>query len=120
MWVNVNVRHYWSGVNAKEILLLKTSGQLETNTTSGIQASDLNQNYNAFAMNMVYTWQIANGSFLTLVWKDEAEDFVRSQFINDYSKNIDRTFSNNNINSLSARLIYFIDYASLKKKKNNT
>jgi Domain of unknown function (DUF5916) len=119
MWLNVNVRYYWSGVNAKEILLLKTNGQLESITNTGIHASDLNQNYNAFALNMVYTWQIANGSFLTLVWKDEAEDFVRGQFINDYSKNIDRTFSNNNINSLSARLIYFIDYASLRKNKSN-
>jgi hypothetical protein len=66
---------------------------------------------------MVYTWQIANGSFLTVVWKDEADDFVRSTFEKDYSRNIDRTFSNNNINSVSVRLIYFIDYANLKAKK---
>jgi hypothetical protein len=120
MWLNLNIRHYWSGVEAKEVYLLEKNGSLSTLQNYGGSPQDLNQNYNAFALNMVYTWQIANGSFLTLVWKDEADDFVRSQFINDYSKNIDRTFSNNNINSLSARIIYFIDYASLKHKKNKT
>ncbi len=120
MWINFNVRHYWSGVEAKELFYLNSNGQLEANQSNTNPPTYLNQNYNAFALNMVYTWQVANGSFLTLVWKDEADDFTRTIFERDYLQNIDRTFSNNNINSISARLIYFIDYANVKKKKETS
>ena len=115
MRINFNVRHYWSGVNAKEVFLLNTQGYLDP--SNRIDPATLSQNYNAFALNMVYTWQIANGSFLNIVWKDEADDFVRSIFEDSYNKNIDRTLNANHTNSLSLRVIYFVDYLSLKKRK---
>jgi hypothetical protein len=117
MGLTLNVRHYWSGVNPTELLLLNPQGYLvPSNTTS--TPSSLNQNYNQFAVNMVYTWQIANGSFLNIVWKDEAEEFVRADYEQNYFKNINRTFSVNNANTISVRLIYFIDYLNLKKKRS--
>jgi hypothetical protein len=97
--------------------MIKTDGTLAEIQNNTIQPSDLNQNYNAFALNMVYTWQIANGSFLNIVWKDEADDFAFGNFENNYQRNFERTFDNNNINSISARLIYFIDYATVVKKR---
>jgi hypothetical protein len=115
MRINFNVRHYWSGVDAKELFLLNTQGGL--NPSKRIDPATLSQNYNAFTLNMVYTWQIANGSFLNIVWKDEADDFIKSVFEDGFGKNLDRTYNANHTNSLSLRLIYFVDYLSFKKKK---
>jgi hypothetical protein len=117
MGITLNVRHYWSGVNPQEVFLLNTNGNLEKTNSITIPPISLAQNYNSFALNMVYTWQIANGSFLNIVWKDEADEFVGANFERNYFKNIDRTFSVNNANTLSVKLIYFIDYLNLKKKK---
>jgi Domain of unknown function (DUF5916) len=114
--LTLNIRHYWSGVNPQELLLLNTQGYLVKSNTL-IAPTSLNQNYNQFALNMVYTWQIANGSFLYVVWKDEADEFVKNVFEENYFKNINRTFNVNNANTLSVRLIYFIDYLNLKKRK---
>jgi Domain of unknown function (DUF5916) len=115
MGLTINVRHYWSGVNPAELLLLNTNGELEKRDTY-LTASSLKQNFNQFALNMVYTWQVANGSFLNIVWKDEADEFVQADYEQNYFKNINRTFSVNNANTISVRLIYFIDYLNLKKK----
>jgi hypothetical protein len=115
MGLNFNVRHYWSGVSAKELFLLNTQGYLDA--SKRLDPATLNQNYNAFALNMVYTWQIANGSFINIVWKDEADDFLSASFKDNYRENLDRTFNSNHTNSLSFRIIYFVDYLSLKRKK---
>jgi Domain of unknown function (DUF5916) len=117
MGITLNVRHYWSGVNPQEVFLLSADGNLEKTNTINISPRALAQNYNSFALNMVYTWQIANGSFLNIVWKDEADEFAGADFEKNYFKNVDRTFSVNNANTLSVKIIYFIDYLHLKKRK---
>jgi hypothetical protein len=116
MGIMLNVRHYWSGVNPQEVLLLNTAGYLDKINTTVTPAS-LAQNYNSFALNMVYTWQVANGSFLNIVWKDEADEFKRGDYEQNYFKNIGRSFAVNNANTISLKLIYFIDYLNLKKRK---
>jgi Domain of unknown function (DUF5916) len=117
MGLALNVRHYWSGVNPQELFLLTQEGNLEKTNLNTDPASAYAQNFNQFALNMVYTWQIANGSFLNIVWKDEADEFVQADYERNYFKNVGRTFSVNNANTISVRLIYFIDYLNLKKKK---
>ncbi len=116
MGITFNVRHYWSGVNPQEVLLLNTAGYLDKFSGTVTPAS-LAQNYNSFALNMVYTWQVANGSFLNIVWKDEADEFVRANYEQNYFKNIGRSFAVNNANTISVKLIYFLDYLNLRKRK---
>jgi hypothetical protein len=115
MGLTLNIRHYWSGVNPQELLLLNKQGNLEATNLITAPASAYAQNFNQFALNMVYTWQIANGSFLNIVWKDEADEFVRADYERNYFKNINRSFAVNNANTLSVKLIYFIDYLNIKK-----
>jgi hypothetical protein len=114
MWLNCFIRHYWSGVNAKQVFFLAENGTLLS--SNSIATESLHQNYNTFALNLNYTWQVANGSFLTVVWKDESDDFVSGVFERGYGKNIDRTFDANQTNSISVRFIYFIDYVTARKK----
>ena len=105
-------RHYWSKVKNKELYELNNDGSLSDMTAANIN----HQNYNNFYINLVYTWQFAPGSFLNIVWKDESSIFENSITSNDYFKNFDRTISAPQANNLSLKLIYYLDYLSLKKK----
>jgi hypothetical protein len=64
---------------------------------------------------MVYNWQFAQGSFLSIVWKDIAESFNR-EFEKNYVKNLGNTINGDQFNSLSLRVIYFLDYLTVKRK----
>jgi hypothetical protein len=75
---------------------------------------------------MVYTWQFAQGSFINVVWKNIGENFYRD-FEKNYFDNLGNTMNGNNynnlthFNSVSVRVIYFLDYLTAKnklKKKN--
>ncbi len=64
----------------------------------------------------VFTWQYAPGSFINLVWKNAAHDFNRV-VEHSYFKYFDNTMSADDNNNLSLKVIYFLDYLQLKKKK---
>ena len=76
---------------------------------------DVNYNVNYFNIDMVYTWQFALGSFVNVVWKNSIGTFDRN-VANGYFKNAGTTLDAPQLNSLSVRVIYFLDYLSLKKK----
>jgi Domain of unknown function (DUF5916) len=116
MGLTLGVRHYWSSLIPKELFLLNTDGTLAPYTSTTITPQSLSFNTNYFTVNMVYTWQIVNGSFLTIAYQDDASDFVRGVSEKNYFKNIDKTFSVNHANTFSVKMVYFIDYLNLKKK----
>jgi hypothetical protein len=57
MGLTLSVRHYWSGVNPTELLLLNPQGHLVPSNNTSTHSS-LNQNYNQFAVN--YGIHLAN------------------------------------------------------------
>jgi hypothetical protein len=112
MSLNTRVRHYWSKVDYKEFFTLLADGGLEKNSTFN---QDVNQNYNAFNVDAVFTWEFAPGSFINVVWKNAAYDFNR--VVSDgYFKNFNNTMKADDNNNLSVKVIYFLDYLELKKK----
>jgi len=113
MNINTRVRHYWSNVNYQEFFTLLADGTLQKNT---VYSGNPNKNINFFNVDMVYTWQFAPGSFINIVWKNAAVDF--NQMINNgYFKNFSKTMKTDDNNNLSLKVIYFLDYLQLKKKK---
>ena len=66
---------------------------------------------------MVYIWQFALGSFINVVWKDAISGFNRDVNTN-YFKNFGNTLRSDQQNSISIRVIYFLDYLNLKKKRS--
>ncbi|NOT50312.1 MAG: carbohydrate binding family 9 domain-containing protein [Chitinophagaceae bacterium] len=114
MNINIRVRHYWIKVDYDKFYTLKMDKQLVENTTFN---QNVDQNYNAFNVDAVFTWQYAPGSFINLVWKNAAQDFNR--VVSDgYFKNFDNTMKADDNNNLSLKVIYFLDYLQLKKKKD--
>lgn len=113
MGLTLRTRHYWSKVNPQQFYELDVYGKLQTPTTPFTQ--NVNQNYNYLSVDMVYNWQFAQGSFFSIVWKDIGESFNR-QFEKNYAKNLGNTIGGDQFNSLSVRVIYFLDYLTFKNK----
>jgi hypothetical protein len=111
MNINVRIRHYWIKVEYDKFMTLTTDKRLLDNNTFN---QNVNQNYNVFNVDAVYTWQYAPGSFINLVWKNAAQDFNRI-VNNGYFKNFNQTMEADDNNNLSLKVIYFLDYLELRK-----
>ena len=120
MGITLRTRHSWTKVDPHQLYELNTFGDLVTPSVQ--YHGNVNQNYNFVSFDLVYNWQFAQGSFLTIVWKDFGG--TNSQlFERNYINNLGRTLRENQYRSLSLKVIYFIDYLtakqSLQKKKVN-
>jgi hypothetical protein len=111
--ITFRARHYWSKVENKEFYILNNDGSLSPDPS---YANINHQNFNSFNIDMVYTLQFAPGSFINLVWKNAI-------YTNDadiqyrYFKNLDRTIGAPQNNSISLKILYYLDYVNFQKKK---
>jgi len=113
MNINVRIRHYWSKVNYQEFFTLMPDGHLQKNSTYN---EDPDFNINFFNVDAGYSWQFAPGSFITLVWKNQAQ--LYNKLVSDgYFKNFNNTMNADDNNNLSLKVIYFLDYLQLKNLK---
>ena len=112
--ISLRLRHYWTGDKNNNFYLLDKNGSLNDNPS---YSQNKDQNYNAFTIDMLFKWNFAPGSELDIAWKNAAytnNDVV----INNYWENVHNTWLNQR-NSLSLKVLYYIDYNNLKKHKNN-
>ncbi|MFO8234139.1 MAG: DUF5916 domain-containing protein [Bacteroidales bacterium] len=115
MLLDVRVRHYWRNVDYKEMFHLKEDGYLSAPLEySDSEVNKANLNYNAFTVYFQYLWRFLPGSELSVVWQNQI--FTDSQDIPDnYIQNLDRILSSSQVNSLSLKLVYYLDYQKLKQ-----
>ena len=113
MYITLRVRHYWSKVSNLSFFTLEKDGGLTDNNSVN---QNLNQNYNAFNVDMVYSWRFAPGSEMNIVWKNAIGTFGK-EVVNNYFKNIDNTLSSPQNNSISFKILYYLDYLQLRRKK---
>jgi hypothetical protein len=113
MGITFRARHYWSRVHYTSFYNLNEKGLLDPISSAQINPDD---NVNFFNIDMIYTWQFAPGSFINIAWKDAAETF--DQQVNEhYYYNFNNTIRSPQEQSLSVKVIYYLDYLSLKKKR---
>ena len=113
MGLSISATHNWSKVDPQEFYELDKYGDLQKSTYN----ENLNQNFNYLSVDMIYSWQFAQGSFITLAWKDIGGNFeYMGNFENKYLKNLGNTIDGHQFNSLSLKIIYFLDYLTLKNK----
>ena len=70
--------------------------------------------FNVFNIDAVYSWQIAPGSFVNVVWKDAVQE-VNNMVDMNFSENLNNVLSTEHQQNLSIRLIYFLDYTQIKR-----
>ncbi|MEO7445449.1 MAG: DUF5916 domain-containing protein [Ferruginibacter sp.] len=107
--INLQARHYWSGVKSLQYYALNNDGSLDPNTT---YTNNRDYNLNLFNVDMVYTWQFATGSFMYIVWKN---NIVNDKRDDGYIKNLRQTLSATQNNNLSIKILYYLDYLKFKK-----
>ncbi|MFI5203577.1 MAG: DUF5916 domain-containing protein [Flavobacteriales bacterium] len=115
MAVSLIARHYWFTAQYNHYYTLEHNGEI-TERPGYPYNNDVN--YNAFSIDLVYTWQFAPGSFLTLAYKNNIET-QQNLIPMSFGKNMESTIASPQLNSLSLRVIYFLDYLYLKRKKQN-
>lgn len=116
MGIQLGVRHYWSDRRNKDFYSLNSDGSLSPYTGGALQNVD--RNYNVFNIDLSYVWQFTPGSELNITYKNAAES--NEQFLTKrYSRNFDKVLSGPQNNSLSVKVLYYIDYLDLVKKKKS-
>ncbi|HRG19437.1 MAG TPA: DUF5916 domain-containing protein [Saprospiraceae bacterium] len=110
MGLTARIRHYTSTVTNKAFYLLNQDGSLNPFSLSN---ENPGRSADYFNIDLVYTWQFAQGSFINLVWKNAISQFNNSTEL-DYFHHLDSVLSENQNNNLSLKIIYFLDYQQLK------
>jgi hypothetical protein len=120
MSLSTRIRHSWSQVRYDHFYTLPISGILEPISAAQapaiLQAGAYDVNYNAWSIDMVYRWIFAPGSEINVVWKNQLlQDDVGRPLPNTYRENFEQMIESGFYNSLSIRLIMFLDYSRFKQ-----
>ncbi len=69
-------------------------------------------NFNILSVDLEYSWNLAPGSFLTMVWKNNIyqSQEISDDIFNGYVDNFNETISSPQSNSFSIKLTYYVDY----------
>ena len=111
-YLTFRLRHYWSRADYQDkYYLLQEDGYL--NPVSYSENHDIN--FNIFNIDMVYVWRFAPGSEMSIVWKNSIYS-EQSEIVNDYFDNLKNTFNSPVVNSLSLKILYYLDYQYLKRR----
>jgi hypothetical protein len=118
MSLSLRLRHNWGKVHYNSFHLLGDEGQLLTTNYDSFNDVD----FNAFNVDMVYTWRFAPGSDLSVVWKNAVlgseSDPTKNYSDLNYFQATNGLFEMPQTNSLSLRIVYYLDYVNFKKKSN--
>ncbi len=111
--LDLDLRHYWSRVDYNDsYYLLGSDGVIEP-FDQDLAVNDIN--YNAFTIDMKFTWNFAPGSQLTAVWKNII-DSRGYNIKNNYLDNLNHILGQSQINSFSVKILYYLDYQSIQNR----
>lgn len=119
MGLTFRMRHYWSKVDYNSFHILDQQGQLLPSSYTGVdgESNSLHDtNFNAFNIDMVYRWVFAPGSEISVVYKTSLLTFG-NDVAESYGTNFQKTLQSPQTQSLSVKVLYYIDYLSLKRKR---
>jgi hypothetical protein len=110
--VSLRFRHYWANaLYRSDFYELQKDGTLLPSDYS----DDHDQNFNAFNIDMGYSWEFAPGSQMSVVWKNSI--FSENHFSHDrYLHNLSEVLKLPQVNSFSIKLIYHLDFLYLRPK----
>ena len=115
MGLSLRVRHYWSRVHYNRYFKLEEDGS--TTDFDGVSPEESQAyatSFNAFNLDLMYQWQVAPGSFFTFAWKDVIYD-ERNNVKVGFVDNVEVLSRQPQLNTLSVKLTYFIDYMMIKR-----
>jgi len=110
MDMSVKLRYHMDQVENLEFKSLGDDGYLNESQYVG----EHNINYTTWTSDIAFNWWFAPGSQMSLVWKN-AIDNEDNILINHWVDNVEESFNLAQQNSLSLKIIYYLDYLYLRK-----
>jgi len=116
MSLSLRIRHYWDQVNYDKFGRLMDDGYLDNLSFDGNQNGEslYNKNVNFFNIDMNYIWRFAKGSDIIFNWKQSIANEDKD-FTSDYFNNLSGLFDAQQFNSVSLKIVYFLDYDTVTK-----
>ena len=109
MSLKLDARHYWSQAKYSTYSLLGNDGRLDSSTYN--TSHDIN--FNTFNIYLSYVWQFKPGSEMSVVYQNSIYS-SGTDILNSYFNNLNTTFQSPQSNSLSVKIIYYLDYIMIK------
>jgi len=115
MNLTFRARHFWNNLRNTNLYNIKPDGYWTERTD--LIPDNYNVNYNAFNLDVFYTWDFRLGSRLILGWKNWlAKDYayhINGYNYKSYGSNAGQLFSTPHGNEFTIRFIYFLNYQQL-------
>lgn len=116
--LNLKLRHYWSVIDYFEYYTLGNNGKLYPLRYSYHFVSNNDLNYNILTADLVFKWIFMPGSELSVVYKKQIISNTNN-LIYDYYDNFENMyFFSPRLNSISFKVIFYLDYNLLVNKKS--
>ena len=90
-------------------------GETDYDGLNEVGASDHDVDFDAFTVDLLFRWNFAPGSELTLGWKDNIFTQQNAVTVN-YFDDLRSTWEAPGVNSFSLKVLYFIDAQMFKRK----
>ncbi len=110
MFANFSARHYWSKAVYMNHYNIDDDGNLHEHEL----VEGTNRNFDSWNIDFVYDWRFAPGSDLIVTWKQFIYKSDNHEQGN-YFENVRKTFSTPQTNSVSLKLVYYLDYQQMKE-----
>ena len=121
MNITFRARHFWNRILNTNLYNVNTDGYWTERMD--LQPSDYNINYNAFNLDVFYTWDFRLGSRFIVGWKNwlgrDYENYINGVRYSKYINNGERIFATPHGNEITVRFIYFLDYLQILGKKRS-
>ena len=108
--LSIKLRYHLDQVKTLEFKTLGNDGYLYENEYSG----NHDINYTTWTSEIAFNWRFAPGSQLSLVWKNGIDNETNS-LTNHWTENVRESFRLAQENSISLKVIYYLDYLYLRK-----
>jgi hypothetical protein len=112
--LSLKLRYHIDQVQNLKFQTLNNNGYLKPTSIENTQESEYDINYTTWTSDIALNWRFAPGSQLSLVWKN-AIDNEDNMLINHWTNNVEESFNLAQQNSVSLKVIYYLDYLYLRK-----
>ncbi len=110
MSLKLSARHYWSQARYLRYMFLDKAGILQPTSYS----TDHNVNFNTFNIFTALVWQFKPGSEMSVVYQNSIYT-LGQEMVYNYIKDINNTIKAPQSNSISVKVIYYLDYATMRR-----
>lgn len=119
MALTLRARHYWSRARYVDFHRLLDDGYLAPTGYDGLDEDGQpvhDVDFDAFTVDLIFRWNFAPGSEMTLGWKDNIFTSDNVIMVN-YFDDLRNTWEAPGVNSFSLKVLYFIDAGKMFRAK---